>query len=251
MGETGTSRLRTSGRTAPGTVPRWAAEEQQRIHETLLATLPSPYPCHFGAIGESRGTNHYTYWDLNADFRSEAKAVARDLEDFIAIQRDLPDERMSLLLMVGPPDPGRVFAWYRTMFWRILSALHTYDRAPQPPDVPDDPEDPLWEFTFGGETLFTFGTCPAYGPRRSRTLGECLVIGMQSRTVFRSISGSTPAGRAAKKRIRRSLAAYEDVPLLADSGDGTGSTTHKWKQYFPDVDGRSLTGTCPVRWEKR
>ncbi|MFF8288707.1 YqcI/YcgG family protein [Streptomyces sp. NPDC016309] len=251
MGETRTPRLWTSGRAVPATVPGWAAREHRRVRDTLLETRPAPYPCHFGVIGESGNSNHYTYWDLGRDSGAEAEAVARDLEEFIALQRGLPEERLSLLIMVGPPAPGRAFSWYRDLFWQVLSGLHACDRDAQPPDVPDDPDDPKWEFTFAGEALFTFGTCPAYGPRRSRVLGECLVIGVQSRMVFRSISGSTPAGRAAKKRIRRSLAAYENVPLLADSGDGTGSTTEKWKQYFPEIDGRPLTGSCPVRWGAR
>ncbi|MFD0391966.1 YqcI/YcgG family protein [Streptomyces nogalater] len=226
-------------------------EERRRVRATLLGSHPAPYPCHFGSIGENKGTNHYTYWDLRQDSTSEAEAVARALGAFVGMQRALPDERLSLLLMVGPSRKDGDFAWYRDRFWRILAALHEHDLDPWPAGVPDDPQDPKWEFSFAGEPLFTFGTCPAYGPRRSRTLGECLVIGVQCRSVFQSISGSTAAGRAAKKRIRRSLAEYEDVPLLADAGDGQGSTTAKWKQYFPEVDGQPLSGKCPVRWEKR
>ncbi|MEU2060959.1 YqcI/YcgG family protein [Streptomyces sp. NPDC013455] len=252
MAEAATARLWAGAEGAmPHGTPRWAVEERRRVRGTLLGVHPAPYPCHFGSIGENKGTNHYTYWDLDHDFADEAKAVARDLEAFVEKQRALPEERLSLLIMAGPPQAHRDFAGYRECFWRMLSALHEHDRHPWPAGVPDDPQDPKWEFAFAGEPLFTFGTCPAYGPRRSRTLGECLVIGVQCRSVFTSISGSTAAGRAAKKRIRRSLAEYEDVPLLADAGDGQGSTAEKWKQYFPEVDGQPLSGNCPVRWEKQ
>ncbi|MGW8727079.1 YqcI/YcgG family protein [Streptomyces sp. NPDC055808] len=249
MDETTAARLWTSVDQVPSRTPRWAAEEQRRVHDKLLDT-ESPYPCHFGSIGESKGSNYYTYWDQSADFPSEAAAVAHDLESFIGFQRALPDTRLSLLIMVGPAQGEAELAMYRAQFWHILSTLHTSDRVPQPADAPEDPEDSQWEFTFAGEPLFAFGTCPAYGPRRSRQLGKGLVIAMQCRSVFQSISGSTAAGRAAKKRIRHSLSTYEDVPLLADSGDGTGSTTQKWKQYFPEVDGRPLSGKCPIVWEK-
>ncbi|GHJ37188.1 YqcI/YcgG family protein [Streptomyces sp. TS71-3] len=252
MSETATGRLWAGGEeAAPSGTPSWALEERQRVRGTLLGGHPTPYPCHFGSIGENRAANHYTHWDLRRNSASEAEAVARDLGTFVGMQRALPQERLSLLIMAGPPEADGDFSWYRDRFWHILSALHERDPGPWPAHVPDDPRDPKWEFTFAGEPLFTFGTCPAYGPRRSRTLGECLVIGVQCRSVFASISGSTAAGRAAKKRIRRSLAAYEDVPLLADAGDGQGSTAEKWKQYFPEIDGGPLSGKCPVRWEKR
>ncbi|MER5887193.1 YqcI/YcgG family protein [Streptomyces sp. NPDC001941] len=242
-------RLTSSGEQVPPGFPDWARQERLRVRATLLAERPAPYPCHFGTIGETGGANHYTYWDLHGEQGREADAVAADLRAFVEHQRERPAERLSLLLLVGPPEPGRDFVWYRSRFWDVLSALHSRDPGPRPEGVPSDPDDPLWEFAFAGEPLFAFGTCPAYGPRRSRALGESLVIGVQCRSVFRTISGATDAGRAAKRRIRRSLAEYEDVPLLSDAGDGLGSTTHKWKQYFPDVDGAPLHGTCPVHRE--
>ncbi|MFE9660189.1 YqcI/YcgG family protein [Streptomyces sp. NPDC005955] len=252
MAEAATTRLWVGGeRAAPRHTPRWAQEERQRVRGTLLGAHPSPYPCHFGSIGENRGTNHYTYWDLHQDFASEAQATARALRVFIEMQLASPDERLSLLILAGPPSVDADFAWYRDLFWRMLSTVHEHDQISWPVGTLGDPEDPNWEFTFAGEPLFTFGTCPAYGPRRSRVLGECLVIGVQCRRVFDSISGSTAAGRAAKKRIRQSLAEYESVPVLEDAGDGQGSTLEKWKQYFPEVDGKPLSGKCPVQWEKR
>ncbi|MFD0884972.1 YqcI/YcgG family protein [Streptosporangium algeriense] len=245
------TRMWTSAQEPPGDSPEWVLQERRRIRDALLSTHPFPYPCHFGAIGEAAGNNYYTFLDLRRDFAGEAAATARDLAHFIEIQRGSPDERLSLLVMVGPPSGERDFAGYRDLFWKVLSGLHSADRGPRPPDMPDDPDDPKWDFNFGGEPLFSFGMCPAYGPRRSRALGQCLLIAMQSRSVFRNIGGSTAAGRAAKRRIRRSLSRYEDVPLLSDAGDGLGSTAEKWKQYFPEIDGRPLTGGCPIRWERR
>ena len=244
------ARLWTSGASAPPGVPGWVVPAREHIGRTLLATRPAPYPCHFGAIGERGGTNHYTYLDLRADRSGEIDTVAVAVGTFLDTQRSRPADRLSLLIMVGPPEPGRELPWYRDRFWEVLSDLHLRDERPRPAGLPADPDDPRWNFHFDGESLFVFGTCPAYGRRRSRVLAECLVIGLQSRSIFHDLGGDTDAGRAAKRRIRRGLAEYEDVPLIADSGDGLGSTAQKWKQYFPEVDGEPLAGRCPIRLEE-
>jgi uncharacterized protein len=243
----GAVRLWGGSRVPPGGVPPWTTAERQRIHDTLLSTRPAPYPCHFGSIGERAGTNHYTYLDLSRDRAGEIGAVAAAVSTFLATQRTRRQDRLSLLIMVGPPERHRELAWYRELFWTVLSELGAREEVPRPAGLPADPDDARWNFPFAGEPLFVFGTCPAYGGRRSRVLADCLVIGLQSMSVFHGLGGGTAAGRAAKRRIRRSLGVYEDVPLIADSGDGTGSTVQKWKQYFPEVDGRPLPGKCPMR----
>jgi uncharacterized protein len=245
--EPGHVRLWSSTDDPPQDAPRWLMDEKRRVHHTLVATSPAPYPCHFGAIGERAGTNHYTYIDTRLDRAHEAATLAGAITMFLTMQKARPDDRLSLLIMVGPPESGRDLAWYRALFWRVLSDVGARDERPAPAGSPADPQDPAWNFQFAGESLFLFGTCPAYGPRRSRVLGRCLVIGLQSLSIFRELRGHTDAGRAAKRRIRQSLAGYEDVPLLTDTGDGLGSTTQKWKQYFPEIDGRPLTGKCPIR----
>jgi uncharacterized protein (TIGR02246 family) len=60
-------------------------------------------------------------------------------------------------------------------------------------------------------------------------------------------SGSTPAGRAAKKRIRSRLATYDDVPAHPFLGDPAFSSTHKWRQYaLPDSQVVTIAA-CPPR----
>lgn len=233
-------RLWTSTEQIPAGAPAWTGDQRRHIREVLLATDPS-YPCHFGTIGERGGTNHYTYVDSEGNRATEMDVLARAVATFLSRQAAQPLERMSLLIMVGPPRAARSLDQYRESFWSLLIDLSARDEHPALEPV--DPADPLWNFSFAGDSLFVFGTCPAYRPRRSRILADCLVVALQSRSVFRTLSGD--AGPAAKRRIRRSLAEYEDVPLIADTGDGQSSTVEKWKQYMPDVDGRPATGNCP------
>lgn len=235
-------RLWTSAEPIPAGAPAWIGEQRRLVRATLLGDDP-PYPCHFGAIGERGGTNHYSYIDCRQDRAAEIDVLAQAVAAFLARQTTAPKVRMSLLIMVGPPVPALSMTEYRTTFWTILADLSKRDEKPPPAGEPADPADPSWNFHFAGASLFVFGTCPAYRPRRSRALADCLVIGVQSRAVFRTLSGD--AGRVAKRRIRRSLAAYEDVPLIADAGDGTTSTVEKWKQYMPDIDGRPASDACP------
>jgi FPC/CPF motif-containing protein YcgG len=242
----GETRLWSSTEPVPATASEWVTEGCDQIRDALLNTQPA-YPCHFAAIGERGGGNHYTYVDTRHNQGIEMDALAPAVARYLAEQAEQPLERRSLLILVGPTPPDRSLDWYRDLFWGILSELSARDEQPLPPGMPADPDDPSWNFSFAGESLFVFGTCPAYGPRRSRVLADCLVIALQSRSVFYDLSGTTEAGRAVKRRIRRSLADYDDVPLIADAGDGLGSTVEKWKQYMPDVDGKPTSQRCPFR----
>lgn len=226
-------------------MPEWFGQQREAIGKQLLA--PPGYPCHFATVGELSGGNYYSYLDLDADEAAELDEIARVLSAFLIEQRARAGDRLTLLVLVGPPDPALSFQAYRSRFWSILEGIRQRDRERPPAGMPADVNDPRWELHFDGEALFSFGACPAYGPRRSRVLAQCLVVALQSRSIFRDLRGDTAAGQAAKRRIRRSLVSYDETPLIADAGDGLGSTQHKWRQYFPDVDGRPASGSCPIR----
>jgi FPC/CPF motif-containing protein YcgG len=66
------------------------------------------------------------------------------------------------------------------------------------------------------------------------------------RRVFDGLSGSSPAGKAAKARIRQGLDAYDEVGIHPHLGDPNASSTHKWRQYvLPDDDHIVAPGACP------
>ncbi|HEU4730038.1 MAG TPA: YqcI/YcgG family protein [Kofleriaceae bacterium] len=233
--------------------PAWFRASRAHLHRTFLDPA-DPYPCYFAELGERRATNYYTYLVPGADrdriSDAELGALARALRAFLRLPR-APAQRLSLLCLVEPPASPVSFAEHRARYWDVLRQLIARDADPWPAGTPAHPDDPGWNFCFAGEPLFTFGACPAYHPRRSRALGPGLVMVFQPLTIFADIGGSTDAGRAAKRQIRDRLRGYERVPLLADAGDGSGSTVAKWKQYFPSVDGAPASGPCPVSAARR
>src|SRR5207245_574273 len=132
--------------------------------------------------------------------------------------------------LVGPPAMRSLEA-HEAEFWRVLETLRDLDPAGWPEAVPADPADPRWKFCFAGEPIFVFGLCPAYRDRRSRGVADCLTVVFQSEMVFTGIGGATPAGRAAKRRIRALLREYDAVGPHPALGDAERSSVHKWRQY--------------------
>jgi uncharacterized protein len=241
-------RLYATGETS-SEAPGWFAGQRAVLHR-LFTDEADPHPCHFAGQGETLGTNYYTHIDVSRGPvpAAELDRLAEALAAFLALPRVSPRHRLSLLCLAGPPRSRRTFEEDRSTYWEVHRGLLGRDLRDWPTEVPSDPNLPGWNFCFAGEPLFTFGASPTYGARRSRVLGDCLVLAFQPATVFDDMRG-TALGRAAKARIRGRLARYESVPLLADTGDGVHSTTSKWKQYFPDPDGRPLPDGCPLATE--
>ena len=63
-------------------------------------------------------------------------------------------------------------------------SIYENDNQAWPKQIPEDPDHYLWEFSFGGEPIFAFGNAPAYKQRKTRHLGNSLVIGFQPRTIL-------------------------------------------------------------------
>jgi len=223
------------------TAPAWVERCRSQVGATLLAGDGREYPCYFGVEGERRGWNTYTWIERRADPRP----LAAELAAFLRASRERRGERRSLVCLVGPPEE-RALDEHRADFWGLLAALHRLDGRGWPEAAPPDPADPRWKFCFAGEPIFVFGMCPAYERRRSRAVADCLTVVFQSETVFHGIGGATPAGRAAKRRIRALLGGYDALPPHPALGDAERPSTDKWRQYFLPDD-QSLAERCPFR----
>jgi hypothetical protein len=133
------------------------------------------------------------------------------------------------------------------LFWNILQYLHENDDLPWPQEFPQDPNDPGWEFCFHGTAMFVFSAAPTHALRRSRNLGDALVLLFQPRNVFSGIEGGTLAGTAARRRIRERLKTWdaaEGHPAMGDFGD---PSNFEWRQYVIPDDGSDMYRTCPFR----
>jgi uncharacterized protein len=225
--------------------PPWLVQSHRVLVERLLDPGQGGYPCHFGVRGERDGHNWFTMLDEGAD---GPHAVA-DLAETLCAFRELAwrgPKRQSLIAFVGPPAPTPGLAQDTARFWRLLAQLSAHDEAPWPADRPTDVQDPAWQWCFAGEPWFVFGCSPAYQARRSRNLGPCLTLVFQVRRVFEGISGSSKAGRAAKRQVRDQLGRYDQIPPHPHLGDAEHSSVFKWRQYLLPDDQQPLDpDACP------
>jgi FPC/CPF motif-containing protein YcgG len=232
--------------------PAWFTAAHAEFRAVLLAE--PPHPCHFGVAGERADHNWFTALDESQQgLGLGIDELAETLAGFATVALTGPSKQ-SLVVLAGPPRKQPEWEQHSAQFWAILRQLSRHDRQPWPVDRPVDPQSPRWQWCFAGQAWFVFGASPAYRHRRSRNLGSCLTLVFQlSDRVFEGLSGSSPAGQAAKRQIRHRLADYDLATVHRHLGDAGQSSSHKWRQYFlPDdsrtFDERSCPWTAPSNW---
>jgi len=223
--------------TAEPTGPQWFVAGVRALRETLQQR---EYPCHFGRQALERGQLMATYATLD-DLSTLPDALAFFLDNTPRV----PGGRHLLCAFIR--TGGHAHGEYDRGFWRVLQYLHDHDPRPWPAQFPTSPNDPMWEFCFGGEAMFVFGAAPTHLLRASRNLGEDLVMLFQPRSVFLDILGGTPAGTAARARIRARLRDWDLASPHPSMGDYGEPSNFEWRQYFIPDDDSDLHPTCPLR----
>jgi len=221
--------------------PDWVLASARTLHENLRQR---EYPCHFGRQALERGHLMTTY-AVPDDLGPLARALAYFLDHTPRVRGG----RHALCAFVRT-DAGRTHRDHDRGFWRVLQYLHDHDPKPWPAGFPVSPADPAWEFCFNGEPMFVFGAVPTHVLRASRNLGDSLVMIFQPRSVFLDIAGGTPAGIAARARIRERLGVWDLAaphPSMGDYGDPSNA---EWRQYFIPDDDSDLHPSCPLRLEE-
>jgi FPC/CPF motif-containing protein YcgG len=219
-------------------IPAWLPSVYQQFHDYV--SKPE-FPCDFGTSSELQGLLRYTYSQS-----SDLEFLQTTLSRFLELSRKYPRRRYALVLFEEPQEGHLTLNQYRKRFWEILQFLHDNDPSSWPDGVPMSTDDPQWEFSFGGDSMFVFGSCPAYLKRRSRNLGPSLVLLFQPRRVFRGIEGGTPSGSIVRERIRCKLRTYDTVRDHPDMGAYSDQTSFEWKQYFIPDDTVPELEACPL-----
>lgn len=222
----------------PGRVPPWLTDEYAKLRQCL--TDPK-YPCYFGTIAEKKGQLFYTYVEDSPDH------LPATVSAFLGASAASPLQRLGLALFVRPEPVERSHDFYRARFWDLLQLLHDADLQPWPGDYPRSPTDPKWEFCFDGTPMFVFAAAPSYKTRRSRNLGNCLIVLFQPRRIFHGIEGGTPAGSRARQIIRDRLMAWEGLEPHPNLGEYGDPSSQEWKQYFLPDENTPVTCECPLR----
>lgn len=225
-----------------GPVPAWGPSAVLEMLGTVESAA-APFPCTFAVSAARKRSLRFAFVE---GFDPPAFApLAEVLTEYLEGHRDLGRDTSLIVLFPDEPHP-RPLGGYRDLFWSILGHLHEHDDRPWPADIPRDPEHPRWEFCFHGEPIFVVCNTPAHRARRSRH-SPGFVVTFQPRWVFEGIEAHTRQGRAARRVIRRRLAAYDAVapsPLLGDYG---AADNREWRQYFLDDTNEADAGRCPFR----
>ncbi|HEY2203402.1 MAG TPA: YqcI/YcgG family protein [Pseudonocardia sp.] len=163
------------------------------------------------------------------------------LDTYQSMSRDT-----SLVVFWRPRERVLALEEYHQKFWSVLRFLHERDPEHWPEDVPDDPDDPMWEFSFGGTSIFVVCNTPAHTVRHSRN-SPGFVITFQPRWVFDGLAPETPRGTAARRVIRKRLRAFDGMEPSSALGNYGDPDNREWRQYFlPDRNSDPELG-CPFR----
>ncbi len=228
--------------TDPRRVPDWLLEEYRTFHNIVTDTT---FPCYFGMKAEKKGELRYAYIS-HSDWSNLPKAV----ESFLALFANPPLVRHGLFVFVEPEKEVQELDYYRNYFWDVLQYLHQHDSKPWPANSPTNPDHHLWDFHFAGEPIFIFGNAPAYQQRKTRNLGESMVLGFQPRRIFKGLEGTEEGGIMSRAKVRERVEAWDQLPKHPDISHYGDPEHNEWKQFFIGDDIKPIEGKCPFQHGK-
>ena len=218
-------------------LPEWLLNEYQTFHNTVT---DKTFPCYFGMSGELKGELRYAYVTQD-DWSNLPAAVSSFLELF----EDPKHKRHGLFVFVEPFETEGSIEDYRKQFWDLLQYMHDVDKTEWPAEAPRDPDHYLWDFTFDGEPIFVFGNTPAYKQRKTRHLGNAMVLGFQPRRIFEGLKGTEKGGVMSRDKVRARVEAWDHLPTHPDISHFGDPTHNEWKQFFIGDDSEPIQGKCP------
>lgn len=221
----------------PEIVPEWVIQEYKTFHDTVT---DKTFPCYFGMTAEMRGELRYAYI-TQEDWSNLPEA----LESFIELFDAPKLIRHGLFVFVEPETDEKPLEHYREYFWNILQYLHKVDTKPWPKDYPTDPDHHLWAFSFAEEPFFVFGNAPAYKQRKTRNLGNSLVLGFQPRRIFEGLEGTSKGGIMSREKVRERVEKWDGLPTHPNISHYGDPEHREWKQYFIGDDIKPIEGKCP------
>lgn len=228
------SRVLEEGKLGTTTLDRWKLD----AYAQYKAKLSAPeYPCFFGQSGEARGEMLYAFV---VGFRLDD--LVTNMGQFVSLIGKPGYERCSLVAFFEPDAAVTDHASFVVRFWHVLQFLHEHDSHQVIGRASDDP---LWEFSFERTEMFVVGASPTYRRRRSRNLGNGMVLVFQPRVLFIDPATSQPIATEVRQRIHKRMLTYDGMPVHPDIGFYGHSGNCEWKQYALPDDNEAEKGTCP------
>ena len=218
-------------------LPDWLLKEYDTFHNTVT---DKTFPCYFGMAGELGGELRYGYVT-----REDWSNLPKTLGEFLALFDNPKHKRHGLFVFIEPFETEGTLEDYRKEFWDILQYLHEVDGTEWPVESPIDPAHYLWDFHFKGEPIFVFGNAPAYKQRKTRDLGNAMVLGFQPRKIFKGLTGTEKGGIMSREKVRERVEKWDHLPKHPDISHFGDPTHNEWKQFFIGDDSEPILEKCP------
>lgn len=224
-------------------IPQWFYEE----YDTFSKIVTDPtFPCFFGMRAQNKGELRYTFVE-----RENWEHLPRTVEDFLQLLKEPNPPRHGLFIFVQPEEEEKPLDFYRDKFWKVIQYLHDHDPYPWPSKAPRDPEHHLWDFHFAGDPIFTFGNAPAYKQRKTRNLGNSLILGFQPRSIFQGLEGTEKGGIMSREKVRARVEKWDNLPTHPDISYFGDPHHNEWKQSFIGDDIKPIEGKCPFQHKSK
>lgn len=224
-------------------LPDWLLKEYQTFHKTVT---DKTFPCYFGMGAELKGELRYGYIT-----QSDWTNLPVTLKSFLALFDNPAHKRHGLFVFVEPFVTEGSLEEYRKQFWEIMQHLHGVDEIEWPADSPRDPAHYLWDFHFHGEPMFVFGNTPAYKQRKTRDLGNAMVLGFQPRRIFEGLKGTEKGGVMSREKVRERVEVWDQLPKHPDISHFGDPEHNEWKQFFIGDDVEPIQGKCPFSHKEK
>ncbi|CAL4869696.1 hypothetical protein MMA231_03988 (plasmid) [Asticcacaulis sp. MM231] len=232
-------------------LPPWAKLAVGKFHDRIR---DRNFPCFFAPAADRQGTIVYSFLK-GTNTAADIEALLAQIGDYLHGLRSLPAQKADMTVLVAfvmPPARRQTLGQYARQSFDLLSELHALDPVDWPLHIPKDQNDPKWSFALFGEALFINISTPANVVRRSRNLGEGLVLIISPREVFDRIAPAGEAGDRVRGNIRRRSAGYDGLETAPwTTNYGMGGPGGERKQYLlPDDNENSIDLTITYRDSK-
>lgn len=218
-------------------LPGWFQQEYETFRNIVMR---KDFPCYFGQKGEKKGELRY-----GCVSRDDWSPLPHIVGDFLKLFDEPNPARHGLFVFIEPEKEEKTIDYYRSYFWDLLQYLHEKDSMNWPGDQPKDPEHYLWDFHFHQEPIFVFGNAPAYKQRKTRDLGNSLILGFQPRRIFKGLEGTQPGGIMSREKVRERVEVWDQLPKHPDISHYGDPEHNEWKQFFIGDDAEPIKGKCP------
>ncbi|GAF63387.1 hypothetical protein BTS2_0278 [Bacillus sp. TS-2] len=220
-------------------LPSWFFKSYDEFKQVVLK---NDFPCFFGRRAEKVGELRYSFLP-HADWSE----LPRTLRQFLLLTQERPLVRRGLFVFVEPEEKEQSLEYYRQYFWDVMQYLNIQDKKRWPLHTPSDPNHYLWSFCFDEQSIFAFANAPAYKQRKTRDLGQSMVIGFQPRIIFEGLEGTDLGGIQSRQAVRERVEKWDQIPKHPDISHYGDPNHHEWKQFFISDNCEPIKGGCPFK----